>query len=75
MTNPLNDDDFDGNDDQIEALKEAVRESRGMIEALAHYVSQDLHDLEKCGTQEEIKSMRGTLDQANAYLDATREED
>lgn len=75
MTNPLNDDDFIGNDDQIEALKEAVRESRGMIEALTHYVSEDLHDLEKCGTKDEIESMRSTLDQANNYLDMTREED
>lgn len=32
--NPLNDDDYDGNDEQIDDLKELVREMRGALEGL-----------------------------------------
>lgn len=41
--NPFEDDDFDGNDDHIDALKDSLREALGIIETMRRQYGE-LHD-------------------------------
>jgi hypothetical protein len=47
IRNPLDDDDYDGNDDQIDDLKDTVRELTGLLEGICDAVAEGKSSLKR----------------------------